>query len=118
MSAVIENKFGVISIEDEVIARVAGCTAMECYGIVGMAAKNMKDGIFQLLKVDSLTKGINVDVDMNKVSIDFHIIVEYGTNITAIAENIVSTVKFRIEECFALTIEKINVFVEGVRVDS
>jgi len=118
MSAVIENKFGVINIEDEVIARVAGCTAMECYGIVGMAAKNMKDGLFQLLKVESLTKGIKVSVDVDKISIDFHIIVEYGTNISAIAENIVSTVKFRLEECFNLTVEKINVFVEGVRVDS
>ena len=65
MSAKIENDLGVITIDNEVIARIAGITAMECYGIVGMAAKNVKDGFFQLLKVESLTKGIKVIVDEN-----------------------------------------------------
>ena len=90
---------------------------MECYGIVGMAAKNMKDGFFQLLKVESLTKGIKVYVEENKISIDFHIIVEYGTNISAIADNIVSTVKYKLESCLELEVENINIFVEGVRVE-
>ena len=84
MSVKLENSLGIISVENEVVARIAGLTAMECYGIVGMAAKNMKDGLFQLLKVESLTKGIKVYVNENKISIDFHIIVEYGTNISVI----------------------------------
>ena len=84
MSAKIENDLGVITIDNEVIARIAGITAMECYGIVGMAAKNVKDGLVQLLKLESLTKGIKMRIDANKVSIDLHIIVEYGTNISAI----------------------------------
>ena len=120
MSAKIETNLGTISIEEEVIARVAGCAAMDCYGIVGMAAKNMKDGLFQLLKVESLTKGIKVYVndEDGTLSLDFHIIVEYGTNISAIADNIINTVKFKIEDCFDINTDKINVFVEGVRVDS
>ena len=118
MSAKIETDLGVITIDNEVIARIAGITAMECYGIVGMAAKNVKDGFFQLLKVESLTKGIKVIVDENKISIDFHIIVEYGTNISAIADNIISTVKYKIEQTLELEVEKINIFVEGVRVDN
>ena len=116
MSAVIENKFGVINIEDEVIARVAGCTAMECYGIVGMAAKNMKDGLFQLLKVESLTKGIKVTVsDDNKITLDFHVIVVYGVNIATVADNLISNVKYRVEEFCSMEVEKINIYVEGVR---
>ena len=120
MSAKIETNLGVISIDEEVIARVAGCAALDCYGIVGMAAKNMKDGFFQLLKVESLTKGIKVYVDEEEytISLDFHIIVEYGTNISAIADNIINTVKFQLEDCFEVKTDKINVFVEGVRVDS
>lgn len=117
MSAKIENKYGVITIDTEVIARIAGITAMECYGIVGMAAKNVKDGIFQLLKVESLTKGIKVAVEENKLVLDFHIIVEYGTNISTIAENVISTVKYKLEQTFELEVENINIFVEGVRVD-
>lgn len=85
MSAKLENQYGTISIENEVIARIAGLTAVDCYGIVGMAAKNMKDGLVQLLKRESLTKGIRINVNEEQISIDLHIIVEYGTNITAIA---------------------------------
>ena len=118
MSAKLENQYGTISIENEVIARIAGLTAMECYGIVGMAAKNMKDGFIQLLKLESLTKGIRINVKEEKTSIDLHIIVEYGTNITAIAENIISTVKYKVEAVCGIAVEQVNVFVEGVRVDA
>ena len=117
MSAKLENDYGVITIENEVIARIAGYAAMDCYGIVGMAAKNVKDGIVQLLKKESLTKGIKLTVNENKISLDFHIIVEYGTNMTAIADNIISTVKYKVEEYAGLEVENVNIFVEGVRVD-
>ena len=117
MSAKIETNLGTISIEEEVIARVAGLTALDCYGIVGMAAKNVKDGIVQLLKRESLTKGIKISVNEDKISIDMHIIVEYGTNITAIAENTISTVKYKVETVCGIDVEQVNVFVEGVRVD-
>ena len=118
MSAKLENDYGVITIENEVIARIAGYAAMDCYGVVGMAAKNVKDGIVQLLKKESLTKGIKLTVNENKISLDFHIIVEYGTNITAIADNIISTVKYKVEEFAGLEVENVNIFVEGVRVDN
>lgn len=118
MPAKLENDNGIISIENEVIARVAGMAAMDCYGIVGMAAKNVKDGIVQLLKKESLTKGIKLNINENKISLDFHIIVEYGTNISAIADNIISTVKYKVEEFAGLEVENINIFVEGVRVDN
>lgn len=73
MSAKLENQYGTISIENEVIARIAGLTAVDCYGIVGMAAKNMKDGLVQLLKRESLTKGIRINVNEEQISIDLHI---------------------------------------------
>ena len=117
MSAKLENQYGTISIENEVIARIAGLTAIDCYGIVGMAAKNVKVGFVQLLKRESLTKGIRINVNEDKISIDLHIIVEYGTNITAIAENIISTVKYKVETVCGIEVEQVNVFVEGVRVD-
>ena len=116
MSVCMENALGTICIENEVIARIAGMTAMECYGIVGMAAKNVKDGFFQLLKVESLTKGIQVTVEDNRLFIDFHVIVEYGTNISAIADNMIRTVKYKLEQTLELEVVKINICVEGVRV--
>ena len=82
-----------------------------------MAAKIVKDDIFQLLKVESLTKGIKISVQEDRIVIDMHIIVEYGTNITAIAENTISTVKYKVETVCGINVEQVNVFVEGVRVD-
>ena len=92
MTAKLENEYGVITIDNEVIARIAGYAALDCYAIVGMAAKNVKDGLVQLLKLESLTKGIKMTVNENKINLEFHIIVEYGTNISVIADNIKSTV--------------------------
>ena len=76
------------------------------------------DNISFSYKKESLTKGIKLTVNENKISLDFHIIVEYGTNITAIADNIISTVKYKVEEFAGLEVETDNIFVEGVRVDN
>ena len=76
MKGYLDGELGMISIDSEVIARYAGSTAVECFGIVGMAAVSMKDGLVKLLKGDSLTRGIKVDIDEdNKITIDFHVIV-------------------------------------------
>ena len=118
MAARVITSIGTILIENEVIARIAGTAAMECYGVVGMAAINVKDGFVQLLLGDSLTKGIKVETtEDDKVVLDFHIVVEYGTKISAIADNLMSTVKYKVEDTLGVQVDHINVFVEGVRVD-
>ena len=117
MSAKINNELGQITIDNEVIAKVAGLAATDCYGVVGMAVKGVRDGIVHLLKRASLTKGISVNVTDDGIRLELHIIVEYGTNIPAIAETISSTVKYRVEEATELTVAGINIFIEGIRVD-
>lgn len=108
---------GNIVIENEVIAQYAGSVATECFGIVGMAGVNMKDGLVRLLKMDSMTRGITVALNSsNKLTLDFHVIVSYGVSISAVAENLVSSVKYKVEEFTGIEIEKINIYVEGVRV--
>lgn len=111
------NEIGDIMLSEEVVAQVTGMTVMECYGVVGLAARNVTDGIVQLLKKESAKKGISVKLANHRVRIDIHIIVEYGTNISAIAENLISTVKYKVKKMFGIEIECIRVFVEGVRVD-
>ena len=110
------TQLGDILIDPEVIAQYAGTEAMECFGIVGMAAVSMKDGIVKLLKQESLTRGINVSIKDNKLSLDFHVIVAYGVSILAVSENLKTNVKYKVEEFTGLEIDKINIFVEGVRV--
>jgi uncharacterized alkaline shock family protein YloU len=116
MKGRISNKMGEIQISPEVIALYAGTIAVECFGIVGMAAVSMKDGLVKLLKRESLTHGITVDIRENRISIDFHVIVSYGVSISAVADNLIESVKYRVEEFTGMEIEKINIFVEGVRV--
>ena len=116
MKGRINNKFGSIQIDPEVIAMYAGTTAVECFGIVGMAAVSMKDGLVKLLKKESLTHGINVSIKENKISIDFHVIVSYGVSISTVADNLIDSVRYKVEEFTGMTVEKINIFVEGVRV--
>lgn len=107
---------GNILIDNEVIAQYAGSVAVECFGIVGMAGVNMKDGLVRLLKMDSITRGITVSVENNKLILDFHVIVAYGVSISAVSDNLISNVKYKVEEFTGMEIEKINIFVEGVRV--
>lgn len=76
----------------------------------------MKDGLVKLLKKESLKHGINVTLKDNKISLDFHVIVSYGVSILAVADNLISNVKYRVEEFTGLEIERINILVEGVRV--
>ena len=116
MKGHIDNRFGSIQIEPEVLALYAGTTAVECFGIVGMAAVSVKDGFARLLKRESLTKGINVAIRENVISIDFHVIVSYGVSILAVADNLMESVKYKVEDLTGMTVEQINVYVEGVRV--
>ena len=94
----------------------AGSVAVECFGIVGMAAVSVKDGLVKLLRRDSLKHGISVRItEDNKIRLNFHVIVAYGVNISTIADNLVSNVKYKVEAFTGIEIEKINVLVEGVR---
>ena len=117
MKGTLENKLGKVLIDSEVIAQYAGSTAVECFGIVGMAAVSMKDGLVKLLKGDSLTRGISVVIDENNlIEIDFHVIISYGVSIAAVADNLIENVKYKVSEFTGLEIKKINIYVEGVRV--
>ena len=107
---------GNIYIDSEVIAQYAGSVATESFGVVGMAGVNVKDGIVSLLKKDNITKGISVSMKNNKLTLDFHIIVSYGVSIMAVADNLISSVKYKVEEFTGFEIEKVNIYVEGVRV--
>ena len=117
MKGYMNSEYGAISVTSDVIATYAGSVAVECFGIVGMAGINMKDGVFSLLKKESMTRGINVSLtENNKLVIDFHVIVSYGVNIPAVADNLIDSVRYKVEEFTGLEIERINIYVEGVKV--
>ena len=117
MKGSMSTDLGIITIDPEVIAEYAGSVAVECFGIVGMAAVSMKDGLVKLLKKESLTKGIQVGIsDENKITLNFHVVVAYGVSISAVTDNLISNVKYKVEEFTGMSVDKINIYIEGVRV--
>ena len=118
MALEINNELGHVSISDDVIASVAGGTAVSCYGIIGMASKNqVKDGITEILGKENYSKGINVKKDEGKLIIDLYIIVMYGTKISEIANNVQSSVKYQIEKTLGVKVDEVNIFIQGIKVN-
>lgn len=110
------NEYGKVIISEEVIETIAGLAAMECYGLVGMSSHNVQDGLADLLGWENISKGIEVDIEEEKVELELNIIVEYGTNIQEVANNVMNRVKYVIEDKIGIHVEKININVQGVRV--
>jgi len=117
MSAEIKNDKGIISISNTVIAKLAGYTATQCYGVVGMCSRNSKDGIAGLLKKENMDKGVRVKTENNIIEITLFIIVEYGLNIGTIGETIRSNVKYHVEKMTGMEVSSVQVNVESVRID-
>ena len=110
------TQYGTVVVDPEVIAQYAGARAVACFGIVGMASVNMREGLVRLVNKNRITSGIKVTIsDDNKITIDFHVIVVYGVNISAVADTLISDVKYSVEEFCNMEVQQINVFVEGVR---
>ena len=118
MALEINNDLGHVSISDDVIASVAGGTAVSCYGIIGMASKNqVKDGITEILGKENYSKGIKGKKDEGKLIIDLYIIVMYGTKISEIANNVQSSVKYQIEKTLGVKVDEVNIFIQGIKVN-
>ena len=116
MPAKINNEYGDIIIEDNVLATIAGLAAMECYGLVGMASRGAGDGLSKLLLLDNLTKGVKVTTEDYGIVIDLFIIVEYGIGISTVAQNIIEKVKYAVEDATDIEVNEVNVNVQGIRV--
>ena len=119
MAAKIENNYGEIIISNSVIANIAGAVANNCYGVVGMAVRNAKDGLVSLVKSSSnYSKGVRINVEENMLTIDIHIMVQYGVNITAICDSIMHNVKYQVSSMTGFEVKEVNVYVESMRATS
>ena len=110
------TELGQVTVEDEVVVNVAGYAALNCYGIVGMAAKRSTDGIVQLMGRENLGRGVKIRAVEDKVDIDLFIIVQYGISISAVAMAIIERVKYEVEHYTGISVGRVNVCVEDIRV--
>lgn len=117
MSIELKTSYGQIDISNDVIATIAGGAAIDCYGIVGMASKNqIKDGLSEILRKENFTKGVIVRQEEDQLHIDMYIIVSYGTKISEVAHNVQTKVKYTLNQMLGLSVESLNIYVQGVRV--
>ncbi|MCA1023324.1 Asp23/Gls24 family envelope stress response protein [Halobacillus litoralis] len=119
MSVDLNNQYGHITISNEVISTIAGGAAVECYGIVGMASKNqLRDGLAEMLRKENFSRGVVVRQEEDRLHIDMYIIVSYGTKISEVAHNVQSQVKYTLNKTVGLSVDSVNIFIQGVRVTS
>lgn len=108
---------GYIHYSDEVIAKIVGLSTMECYGVVGMVSKNASDGFWELIRVENLSKGVKITLtEDDRLNIELFVMVEYGTKISVIANNIIQKVRYSVENFTGLKVSSITVNVQAVRV--
>ncbi len=108
---------GYIHYSDEVLAKIVGLSTMECYGVVGMVSKNATEGFWELMRVENLSKGVKLTLtEDEKLNIELFVMVEYGTKISVIANNIVQKVRYNVENFTGLKVSSITVNVQAVRV--
>ena len=112
----ISNDLGLINISEDVLLKVAGYAALECYGIVAMSSKRAKDGFVEWLGKENLTKGVQVNITEAGIDIDLFIIVEYGISIVEVCNIIKSQVCYKIENMTGAKVRRVNISVEGIRV--
>ncbi|MGI6165293.1 MAG: Asp23/Gls24 family envelope stress response protein [Limnochordia bacterium] len=116
MNASFSTGLGKVSINEQVISAVAGRAATECYGIVGMSSKTVQDGLAELLGFEQVDRGVGVRIEEDLVTVDLHIIVQYGVRISEVANNVRAKVKYAVETLLGLKVACVNIHVEGVHV--
>ncbi len=112
-----KNKTGRVYVSNHTIATIAYQSALESYGVVGMADKDIVKGISKLLFNDP-TSGVVVNYDGNSIEIDMYIIIEYGTRISSVANSVANSVKFQVEKMLGIPVNAVNIHVRGLRVSN
>lgn len=111
-----ENIAGDLHVANEVLADMVGNAAMEAYGIVGMAMPNAADGIAKILPNSRLRRGIIIEKVETGIHVDLYVIIEYGTNINTVSQNLIDKVTFVLKEYAKVPLEGVDVHVQGIKV--
>ena len=111
------NENGSVCISTNVYTDIAGTAASNCFGVKGMAARSVKDGVYHLLRKESMSKGVRVWFhEDNSISIDLHIMVDNGVNLTAVGASIISEVRYVVTQCTGTQVRAVNVFIDSMMI--
>ena len=112
-----ENENGSVTVSTSVYTDIAGTAASNCFGVKGMAARSVTDGVYHLLRRESASKGVRVQFhEDNSISIDLHIIVVSGVNLSAVGASIISEVRYVVTKCTGTEVRAVNVYVDSMMI--
>ena len=111
------NENGSVNISTGVYTDIVGTAATNCFGVKGMAARSVKDGLYHLLRVESMSKGVHVEFhEDDTISIDLHIIVDNGVNLSAVGASIISEVRYVVTKCTGTEVRAVNVYIDSMMI--
>ncbi|MBQ8237499.1 MAG: Asp23/Gls24 family envelope stress response protein [Oscillospiraceae bacterium] len=111
------NESGSINISTSVYTEIVGTAASNCFGVKGMAARSVKDGVYHLLRKESAGKGVRVYFnDDDTISIDLHIIVDNNVNLSAVGASIISEVRYVVAKCTGTEVRDVNVYIDSMMI--
>ena len=116
MDCKFQTELGTVTVNEEVLLKVAGYAALECYGIVAMSSKRAKDGLVEWLGRENLSKGVQVRLVDDQLDVDLFIVVEYGISVAEVCKRIVEVVRYKLESMTGVKVRSVNISVEGIRV--
>ena len=109
------NENGTVNVSTSVYTDIAGTAASNCFGVKGMAARSVTDGVYHLLRKESMSKGVRVEFHADDtISIDLHIMVDNGVNLTAVANSIISEVRYVVTKSTGTQVRAVNVYIDSI----
>ena len=109
------NENGSVCIEAGVYTEIVGTAASNCFGVKGMAARSVKDGVYHLLRKESVGKGVNVEFhEDNSISIDLQIMVDSGVNLSAVGNSIIEQVRYEVTKATGTEVRAVNVYIDSM----
>ena len=112
-----ETENGSVNVNAGVYTEIVGTAATSCFGVKGMAARSVKDGVYHLLRKESVSKGVHVEFhEDNTISIDLHIIVDNGVNLNAVGASIISEVRYVVTKCTGTEVRAVNVYIDSMTI--
>ena len=113
-----ENENGSVNVSTSVYTDIAGTAAINCLSVKGMVARSVSDGLYHLLRKESLGKGVKVDFhEDGTISIDLHIMVGNGVNLQAVGNSIIDEVRYMVEKCTGTQVRAVNVYIDAMMID-
>ena len=113
-----ENENGSVNVSTSVYVDIAGTAAINCLSVKGMVARSVTDGLYHLLRKESLGKGVKIEFhEDNSISIDLHIMVGNGVNLNAVGNSIIDEVRYMVESCTGTEVRAVNVYIDSMMID-